>query len=89
MKESGESFLNLETMRNGRVIGDIGFCLGRPQTADVITAEKCILYRLSASELRQLESKNPEVASMLHRLMVRLLAERVSHLIKTVNALQK
>lgn len=51
-EEFGEYFLHLETMRNGRVIGDIGFYLKRPYTADVITTEKCILYRLTTDNLK-------------------------------------
>ncbi len=88
-RRSGESFFYLETTKNGRVIGDIGFYLGHTHNADVITAEKCILYRLSTKNLRQLEKQNPKVASVLHQAMVRLLAERVTHLVETVNALQK
>ena len=89
MKRSEESYFHLETMRNGRVIGDIGFYLGNTHKADVITAEKCILYRLTTNNLKQLENENSEIASLLHQVMVRLLAERVTHLVKAVNALQK
>ena len=89
VKRSEESFFHLETMRNGRVIGDIGFYLGYTHKADVVTAEDCILYRLTANNLKQLENENSEIASLLHQIMVRLLAERVTHLVKTVNALQK
>ncbi len=89
VKDSSDSFLHLETMKNGRVVGDIGFYLGDTRTADVITTERCVMYRLSNKSLRQVERENPEVASMLHQIMVRLLAERVTQLVKTVNALQK
>lgn len=88
-KESEVSYLHLETMKHCRVVGDIGFYLGRPRTADVVTAEQCTMYRLSSTKLRELEKENPEVASKLHQLIVRLLAERVTHLVKTVSALQK
>jgi len=85
----GHSALRLETMRNGRVVGEIGFYLGQERTASVITDEKSTIYRLSAEELKKLEQDNPEAASMLHQIIIRLLAERVTHLVRTVNALQK
>ena len=81
--------LRLETMRNGRVVGEIGFYLGQDRTASVITDEPSTIYRLTAEDLKQLEMDNPEAASMFHQIIIRLLAERVTHLVRTVNALQK
>jgi SulP family sulfate permease len=89
MRDSSDSFLHMETMKNGRVVGDIGFYLGDTRTADVITTERCVMYRLSNKSLIQVEKENPKIASMLHQVMVRLLAERVTQLVKTVNSLQK
>ncbi len=89
MQDHGESFLHLETIKNGRVVGDIGFYLGHARTANVTASEQCIIYRLSIKDLKQLEKENPAAASMLHQVIVRLLAERITHLVKTVNALQK
>lgn len=81
--------LRLETMRNGRIVGEIGFYLGQNRTASVITNEPSIIYRLSNADLKQLEKDNPEAAATLHQIIIRLLAERVTHLVKTVYALQK
>lgn len=81
--------LRLETMRNSRIAGEIGFYLGKNRTASVITDEHSVIYRLSIKDLRKLEKTNPETANLLHRVVVHLLAERVTQLIRTVNALQK
>lgn len=89
LERSGRSSLRLETMRNGRVVGEIGFYLGQERTASVIADEKSTVYRLSMADLKQLERENPEAASVLHQIIIHLLAERVTHLVKTVNALQK
>ncbi len=89
LEQGDGSFLRLESMRNGRVVGEIGFYLGQNRTASVITDEKSTVYRLSAEDLKQLELENPEAASILHQIIIRLLAERVTHLVRTVNALQK
>ena len=63
--------------------------MGQNRTASVVAEEKSTLYRLSTKELKLLEEENPEAASVLHQIIIRLLAERVTHLVKTVNALQK
>ncbi len=76
-------------MQNGRIVGDIGFHLGKKRTADVIAATHCIVYRLSKEKLRQLEKENSKLALLLHQSVAQMLAERVTHLVRTVNALQK
>lgn len=81
--------LRLETMKNSRIAGEVGFYLGEKRTASVVTDEDSVIYRLSIDKLKRLEKKNPETTSLLHQLVVRLLAERVTRLIRTVNALQK
>lgn len=87
--QPGGPSLRLETMRNGRIAGEIGFYLGKNRTASVITDEQSVIYRLSIKDLKRLEKKNPETANILHQVVVHLLAERVTHLIRTVEALQK
>lgn len=88
-EDCSNSSLHLETMKYGRFLCDIGFYLGHTCTTDVIAADQCTIYRLSAEKLKQLEKENPEITSKLHQIMVRLLAKRVNHLVKTVNILQK
>jgi SulP family sulfate permease len=81
--------LRLETMTGGRVIGELGFYLGSPRTADVVVDVPSVVYRLSRHSLRAMEQQNPEAASTLHHLITRLLAERVTHLIRVVEAIQR
>lgn len=91
VKSSGTdtSQVDHETTRNCPVVGDIGFYLGCPCTTSVVAVEKCTLYRLTAEELKRLETGNPELSAIFHQLMVYFLADRVRYLVKTVNALQK
>ena len=84
-----DSCLHLESTTNIRVISNIGFYTPHSRIEDIISAEKCVVYRLPVDTLRTLENENPGVTSELHQIMVRLLAERVNHLIKTVSALEK
>ncbi|UCC87923.1 MAG: SLC26A/SulP transporter family protein [Anaerolineales bacterium] len=81
--------VRLETMRGGRVVGEIGFYLNSIRTAAVVTDEPSTIYRLSLPRLQQMERTNPEAASTFHQIIIRLLSERLTHLIHTVNALQR
>lgn len=72
-----------------RVVGDIDFYLGRIQTAEIVAADQCTVYRVSKKNLKQLEKNNPEIAAILHQVMAILLSERVAHLVKTINTLQQ
>ena len=81
--------VRLETMRAGRVVGEIGFYLGKVRTAAVVADEPCTVYRLSASSLERMEREAPKGAFVFHRIINHLLAERASHLIRTVSALRR
>ncbi|HUE97983.1 MAG TPA: cyclic nucleotide-binding domain-containing protein, partial [Anaerolineales bacterium] len=81
--------VRLETMKSGRVIGELGFYLRQKRTAAVIADEPSIVYFLSAENLAQMEQSSPQVASYFHQLIVQLMAERTTHLIRAVAALEK
>ena len=76
-------------MRAGRVIGEIGFYLHQQRTAAVVVDEPSVIYVLSAANLATMEKEAPDVASYFHQLIVQLLAERTTHLIRTVAALER
>ena len=81
--------VRLETMRGGRVVGEIGFYLNQPRTAAVVTDEVSTVYRLSRASLKKMEQNDPEAASAFHQGIIRLVSERLTHLINTVDALQQ
>lgn len=85
----GREPLRLSTQRGAQVVGEIGFYLGQPRSADVIADEPSVVYRLSADALRRMELQDPQLASELHRLIVRQLASRVTHLTDAVSALAR
>jgi SulP family sulfate permease len=89
LEHPGQPVVRLETMRSGRAIGELGFYLGQKRTASVVADEPSVVYLLSAKNLAEMEKKSPEVASYFHQLMIQLLAERTTHLIRTVAALEK
>ncbi len=84
------SFVRLETLGGcGRIIGEIGFFLGGERTADVLTDEPSVLFRLAQKDLVRMKNENPAAASLLYRLAANILAERVTRLTKSVSALER
>ena len=80
--------VRLETMRGGRVVGEIGFYLDTPRTASVVVDTPSTIHRLSKQALKQMEREAPDAASALQQGVFRLVSERSFHLINTLNALQ-
>ncbi len=80
--------MRLQTMRGGHSVGELGFYLGLKRTASVIADEPSVIYCMSKSELARIESSDPEVASVLHRVVVQILGYRVVHLTRIVDALE-
>lgn len=76
-------------VKNGTTIGDICFYLGENHVTDVIAIEPCTVYKVSKERLLEIEKEAPEVAVILHKIMARLLAKRITRLLETVNVLQK
>lgn len=81
--------VRLETMRGGRVVGELGFYLGSRRSAAVVADEPSVVYRLALGDLRRMERDDPAAAAAFHQIVARLLAERVAHLVTTVDALQR
>jgi SulP family sulfate permease len=67
----------------------VGFYLNAPRSAAVIADEASVAYRLSRRALERMELEEPQAALAFHRLMVQLLGDRASHLMRTVQALQR
>jgi SulP family sulfate permease len=80
--------MRLETMRGGRAVGELGFYMGIPRSADVIADRPSVVYRLTTDSLARMEKEDPEAANAIHRVIVNLVGERMLHLVRTVDALQ-
>lgn len=88
LESAGGPPMRLETMKGGRVVGELGFYLGTQRSAAVVADEPGVAYRLSRETLAQIEQDDPDVALALHRVIIHLLGERVLHLVRAVEALQ-
>jgi SulP family sulfate permease len=76
-------------MRGGRVVGELGFYLGGKRTAAVVVDEPSTVYCLCREDLERIEATDLVAASLLHRAIIHLLGERVVHLVRAVEALQR
>jgi len=89
LDQTGQPPLRLQTMGSGHIVGEIGFYLKQPRTASVVADEDSVVYSLTRESLAKMEEKHPKTASLLHRLVIHLVSERVSHLTRTVDALER
>ncbi len=81
--------VRLETIGSGHVIGEIGLYLNQERTADVVVDQPGVVFRLSKEKMQHMEDNDAHAASVLHRLMVRILAERITRLTTVFNSLQE
>jgi len=89
IESAGRPPSRLESMRDGRMVGELGFFLGTRRTAAVVADEPCVVRRITRQALDRLKQERPEAAAAFNELVARLLSERVVHLINTVDALQR
>lgn len=68
----------LSSIRSGTVVGELGLYLKNERTANVVTEQKSVLYKLSMDAMKKMEQQDPDVASALHEWIARLLAERMA-----------
>ncbi len=89
LEAPGQEPVRMETTRGGRSVGELGFYLGIKRTASVVATEPSVVYYMSKHDLQRIERTDPEAASLLHRVVVQVLVERVVHLTRVVDALQR
>jgi len=86
---SGEEPRRLNTMFSENLVGEIGFYLGSKRNASVITETPTTLYRLTTESLKKLESEEPQAAALFHKYIANVMAEKLSHLMSTVETLMR
>jgi SulP family sulfate permease len=86
LRPDGRS-LRLRTMGPGTVVGEVTLYLETVRTASVVAELPSKLYRLSRAALSDMERRDPHLASAVHRLFARLLADRLSDALRTMDAL--
>jgi SulP family sulfate permease len=71
------SWYRVAKLGAGSFVGEIGFYLQTPRTADVVIEEDATICCLSRSSADSLKRKAPQLASMLHEVLIYLLANRL------------
>jgi len=73
--------------RAGSVVGEMGMYLKTVRTANVVTDQPCVLYRLSFESTKKMENNDPDVAAALHEWIAHQLAERMADNNRALEAL--
>jgi sulfate permease, SulP family len=81
--------LRLRTVKPGVVLGEIAIYRGGPRTADVVADIPSTVYRLGRQQLRHLETVDPQLALLIHRLCATTLAERLTIANRVVQSLHE
>ncbi len=89
LETSGEEPRRLNTMGSENLVGELGFYLGTKRNASVITETPTTMYSLTTESLKKMESEEPEAAAMFHRYIANVMAEKLSHLMSTVETLMR
>lgn len=79
--------IRLRSLRGGTVVGEIAMYLNSPRTADVITVQRSVLYRLTSDALNRMEAESPQTAAALHEWIAKQMAERLAENNNTIEAL--
>ena len=87
IETSDVEMTRLSSIRSGTVVGELGMYLKNERTANVVAAQKSVLYRLSTESMRHMETHDPDVASAMHKWIARLLAERMADNNRSIEAL--
>ena len=79
--------IRLRRMVGHTVVGEMGFYRHVPRTASVIAEEPTVVYRLRREAFDRMQGADPEAAAALHKLIIRLLSDRLEFANREISAL--
>jgi SulP family sulfate permease len=79
--------IRLRRMVGYTVVGEMGFFRQVPRTATVIAEEPSLIYRLTKTAFDDMQEKDPAAAVAFHKLIIRLLADRLEFANREISAL--
>jgi SulP family sulfate permease len=79
--------LRLRRMVGHTVVGEMGFYRGVPRTASVVAEEPSVVYRLTQKAFDKMQAEDPTAAAALHKLIIRLLSDRLEFANREISAL--
>jgi len=78
--------VRLQTLGLGTAVGEAGLYLGVTCTTSAIADMPVTAYRLTRASLAEMKEKEPELAATFHEFSARLLAERLTTITRTLQA---
>lgn len=87
MRTARGETIRLRSMGRGTVVGEMRMYTGAARTARVVAETAGVVHRLTRASLERMEHDEPELAAALHRSFARMLAERLSESLRTVERL--
>ena len=85
--QDGENSVHLRSMSAGTVIGEMGFYLNQPRSANIVASQDSVLYSLSKGSLKAMETQAPAVAAAFHSFTSAILSERLTATNRMIQAL--
>jgi sulfate permease, SulP family len=79
--------IRLRRMVGYTVVGEMGFYRNVPRTASVIAEEPSVVYRLTRESFDRMQAQDPAAASVFHKLIIRLLSDRLEFANREISAL--
>jgi SulP family sulfate permease len=79
--------IRLRRMVGYTIVGEMGFFRQVPRTATVIAEEPSLIYRLTKTAFEEMQEKDPAAAVAFHKLIIRLLADRLEFANREISAL--
>ena len=86
IRQPDGGMLRVRTTEHGTVYGELGFYLGTPRSASVITDEAGVVYALSPDMGDKLEREHPNIAAALHKFLANILSERLLYTTQSLKA---
>ena len=86
IRQPDGGMLRVRTTEHGTVYGELGFYLGTPRSASVITDEAGVVYALSPDMADKLEREHPNIAAALHKFLANILSERLLYTTQSLKA---
>jgi SulP family sulfate permease len=79
--------IRLRRMMGYTIVGEMGFYRKVSRTATVIAEEPSVVYRLTRESLNAMQEQDPTAASVFHKLIIRLLSDRLEFANREISAL--
>jgi len=79
--------IRLRRMIGHTIVGEMGFYRGVPRTAHVIAEGPTVIYRLRRDAFDKMQDEDPAAAAALHKLIIRLLSDRLEFANREISAL--